>query len=203
MKSVRGSGFGVRGQSILEFAISFTGLIMFIYVLLNVWVWLNSIMVERQRTFQRSRIAAGQPGSAGTPVAYARPPIRLVGLPSSPGGDVPPNPLDLTIGDPPCAAAQPFYQEAIRLANEAKAIADTQIPPVSAQLQQQANDLKNMAEYCASLRKKSQPNCFRALPPMQAQLNVTADQLRDLNAQVQAKVSQARQQIDLGSAACP
>ena len=191
------------GQSILEFAISFVGLIMFIYVLLNVWVWLNSIMVERQRAFQHSRLAAGQAGTAGVPVGYVRPPIKLVGLASSPGGDALPPGLGLVIGDPPCTAAEPFFQQALSLANEAKAIADNEIPPVAARLEQRANELKTMAEHCAGLRRRSQQNCFRAVPPLQARVEETRAELQNLTDQVQAKHDQAQQLVDQGRAACP
>ena len=115
-----------RGQSMLEFAIAFAGLIIFIYVFLNVWVWLNGILVQRQQTFQRTRLAAGQPSTAGTPVGYVRPPIKLIGPASSPGGDPPPTIPPPTPGPPPppCEAAQPYYDQAAALTAEANALMD-------------------------------------------------------------------------------
>ena len=184
----------------LEFSLSFVGLIMFIYVFTRVWSWTSGMIVQRQQAFQHSRIAAGQPGSAGAPVGYARPPIRLVGQPSSPGGD--PHGLP-SIGEPPCTAAQPFYDQARVLLEEARDIADNQLPPVMERLKRQAGDLQIMVNHCASLKKDQQQNCFRAIPPMQAALERTQAELKDLEAQLQAKMSQIQQLVAQGNAACP
>ena len=186
----------------LEFAISFVGLIMFIYVLLNVWVWLNGILVGRQQAFQQTRLAAGQPGSAGTPVPYARPPIKLSGLPSSAGGDTPPGTVDLIIGDPPCTAAQPYYDQAMVLANEAIELSN-QVIPLSAQINAKAQQIQSLAAYCSSLPKKKQGGCFAGLPPLQAQLTALENQMIALDAEIQDKVNQAEALVEKGKAACP
>jgi hypothetical protein len=188
----------------LEFAISFAGLIMFIYVLLNVWVWLNSIMVERQRAFQRTRVSAGQEGTAGAPVGYARPPIRLVGLPTSPGGDKPASPLDLVIGEPPCVAAEPFYTEATRLLGEARAIADGPLAAATARAQALQKQIQATIAYCSGRStRKRRGRCFaELLPPLQAQLKAVTDQIRTLSDQIRDLMDRARDQVKLGREAC-
>src|SRR3990167_9456070 len=92
------------GQSMLEFAIAFAGLVMFIFVFTRVWTWVNGTMVQRQEAFQRTRLAAGEAASAGIPVPYVPDPIALVGLPNSTGG-VPRDPLGPPVPGtlkPPC-----------------------------------------------------------------------------------------------------
>jgi hypothetical protein len=191
-----------RGQSILEFAISFFGLIMFIYVLVNVWMWVNGIMVGRQRAFQTTRLAAGQRGSAGTPVGYARPPIKLVGQATTPSADPPPGWTGIVIGPPPCTAAEPFYEQAILLANEARLLAETQVPPLSAEIEALANQLVAMANNCASQSSKNQASCYAAMAPVQAQLNAKTAELNALEAQIQSLVNQANALVLQGNAAC-
>lgn len=105
----------------LEFAISMAGLVAFVYVLLNVWVWLNQTLLERQTSFQHSRIEAGTPDTGGMPVPYERPPLELVGPADSlegggGGGNFPSH------DDPSrCEAGAPFFEEAEHLRAEADA----------------------------------------------------------------------------------
>jgi len=59
-----------RGQVLLEFALACFGLVMFIYVLLQSWVWLTGTIVRRQASFQHSRLDAGKRKTAGKKVPY-------------------------------------------------------------------------------------------------------------------------------------
>ena len=103
------------GQVALEFVLSLAGLVMFIYVVLQTWMWLTGTVVHRQESFQATRLAAGQVATAGMRVPYARAPITLLGSPQATsgvpglGGGPPPLP------PPPCAAAVPFFDQATEL----------------------------------------------------------------------------------------
>ena len=99
------------GQVMIEFAVSLTGLVMFIYVFLKTWGWLSGMIVHRQSYFQATRLAAGKVATAGKEVGYTREPLTLVGVAGSSGGDglgIPSIPVPL----PPCLAAKPFYDDA-------------------------------------------------------------------------------------------
>ncbi len=62
----------------LEFALSLTAIVVFLWVLLKVWMWMNVMIVGRQVHFQGSRVEAGS-GNPGRPVQFNRPKLRLFG----------------------------------------------------------------------------------------------------------------------------
>ena len=109
--AIRNPKYHYRGQVMIEFAISLTGLVMFIYVFLKMWGWLSGMIVHRQSYFQATRVDAGKVATAGKEVGYAREPLKLVGIAGSVGGDGIGFP-SIPVPVPPCAAAKPFYDQA-------------------------------------------------------------------------------------------
>ena len=153
----------------IEFAISLTGLVMFIYVFIKTWGWLSGMIVHRQSYFQTSRVQAGKTATAGAEVGYTRDPLKLVGVARSSGGDglgIP----GIRIPVPPCAAAKPFYDEAkthfdqaviyrdqakpymddaLALAQEGERI-DARLADLNNRLTQVEQDIADLEAACAS-----------------------------------------------------
>lgn len=117
---MRRAGKRPAGQAAIEFAIALAGSVAFIYVLLNTWRWFNQTLIERQAAFERTRLEAGKPETAGRKVPYQRPLLSLIGSPGSAGNFDDPG----AIGDPPCEAAKPFYDAAQQRMQEIIAIRD-------------------------------------------------------------------------------
>jgi hypothetical protein len=70
----------VLGQVvIIEYCLALTGIVMFFYVALQTWTWLNGMIVRRQAAFSSTRWAAGIPPRAGAPVPFKRKLLHLVG----------------------------------------------------------------------------------------------------------------------------
>ncbi len=67
-----------HGQVMIETALSLTAVVVFLWVLLRVWMWMNGMIVGRQVHFQRSRVEAGST-NPGRPVPFNRPKLRLFG----------------------------------------------------------------------------------------------------------------------------
>ncbi len=88
---------GRRGQAMLEFGVGIIGAVAFFYVLLKCWMWMNQTLIERQQSFQQTRLAAGQIGYAGMPVPYQRPPLSLFGPGSVSNPPVLPDPETWTL----------------------------------------------------------------------------------------------------------
>ena len=196
------------GQALLEFAISLIGIVMFMYVLLKVWVWLNTMIVGRQASFQQTRLAAGQQASAGTPVPYQRPPIRLVGTPGSTGG-LPGDGIDLLLGDAPCTAAESFYLSAQELFAEAKALQDL----ANAKMEEAGRLGNRLAELARQIRvvcsgRKKRRRCwvegpFGEIASTQAALDRTTAEAQSLMDQALAKTDEANAPLRRGNEACP
>jgi hypothetical protein len=53
-------------QSTIEFSICFVIALLFLILTCNLFVWLNHAMVDRQRRYETTRIAATQPATVGT-----------------------------------------------------------------------------------------------------------------------------------------
>ena len=154
-------------------AISVIGIVVFIYVSLEVWKWFNTTLVERQRSFQGSRLAAGQVDTAGTRVPYTPRTLSLIG-PPSPGPDgsppaLPPIPVVPPIPPVPCEAAAPYFEEAKIHFDRAQALLDQyqaefeevealseeldaindRLDEIDARLQELQRIYGNMETYCA------------------------------------------------------
>jgi hypothetical protein len=196
-----------RGQALLEFAISLIGIVMFFYVLLKVWVWLDTMIIGRQTSFQQTRLAAGQQATAGTPVPYQRPPIRLVGTPGSTGG-LPGDGVDLILGDPPCTAAEPFYAKAKQLFAESHSLQDLAHAKTlkAQQLSQKLAELTSQIHVvCSGKGKKKKCKVvgpFAEIDQTKAELDQTTAEAKALMNQALAKSNEANQQLQLGNEAC-
>ncbi len=83
MRQLKKYGF-CKSQVALEYVIALFGAVALIYIILNVWYWLNRTLAERQGMYNTSRLAAGQARTAGQPVGYQRPPISLLGSVNDP-----------------------------------------------------------------------------------------------------------------------
>ena len=116
----------------IEFAISLTGLVMFIYVFLKTWGWLGGMIVQRQSHFQATRVQAGKVGSPGVDVGFARPPLQLVGNAGSVGSVLFGLPAIPRLA-PPCVAAVPFFDQAQTHFDQA-ALYQQQVLPVLEQM---------------------------------------------------------------------
>lgn len=197
-----------RGQSMLEFAISFAGLIMFIYVFLNVWVWVNSTLVGRQQKFQDTRVAAGQQGSAGAPVGYARPPIRLVGTSSSSTGDGDTGGIAF-VPPPPCLAAEPLYTQAQALYDEAVVLLDQskalslEIQALGARLRELTSQIRVVCSGGGRRRRCWVEGPFAEINATQALLSAKSAEVKSLTEQAKAKYDEAGALMAEGDAACP
>lgn len=189
-----------RGQVMLEFAISLIGLVMLTYVVLNVWVWMARMIPERQAAFQRTRLAAGS-SEPGKRVRYKPPLLALIGPPGSRGepAELPP------ILEAPCSAAEPLFQEARDLFNEANTVLR---PLMEDELQQsrdhgeQAEDLaKKMGKFCPG-----HPACYELYSgwiegqSKKAKKHATAAQ--GYSDQMQANFDLARAKIQEGQELC-
>ena len=195
------------GQSFLEFAISLVGVVMFIYVLLNGWVWLTGTIIGRQAAFQATRLEAGQVASAGNPVPYQRPPIRLIGVPSSAGGRSGPVGLDLI---PKCEAGEPFIAEAERLLqdiNTLKAQAEqtsAEVGDLAAQLKVRADEAQTVcprARRSSSARRRCD-QLQREMQSLQSAIDQKTAELDALMRQIQDTSDEAQRQVELAELAC-
>jgi len=115
---------GTRGQVMIEMAISFVAFVMLTYVVLKVWTWLTTNVMQRQAAFQTTRILAAQEDPTdvpGRPVNFRPVPIQIVGAPgaTSPGGGgIPyPPPPGGCLNDPRVLAGQLTAQADARMAN--------------------------------------------------------------------------------------
>lgn len=101
-----------EGQVLLEFVLALIGIVLFVYVTVQVWVWVNQMIVKRQETFQTSRLEAGKAGTAKRQrlAPYQREPLSLMGRPFPQAlARIP----DLSSLDkPPCPAAEQGYKDA-------------------------------------------------------------------------------------------
>lgn len=111
----------------LEMAVSLVGVVMFTYVVLKTWVWLTTMIPQRQASFQQTRVLAGKqtgpedrPKTAGMPVPYQPPQLALVGgagaTTGTPGRVPAPDPVD-----PPCVPGNPNTRAAQALDARAEA----------------------------------------------------------------------------------
>ena len=196
------------GQTIIEMVIAVTGIVMFIYVFTRIWTWTSGTIVQRQEAFQATRLAAGQRASAGTPVGYQRPPLRLVGAPDTTGGDVPPGDITLELPPLPCTAAEPFFQQAQILFDEAQALTD-QAAKKHAEANLLSLELKRLTAQirvvCAGSKKKRRcwvVGPFAEIDATKAQLADTEAEAQALTDQAKAKADEASEQIRLGEEAC-
>jgi hypothetical protein len=149
----------------IEMTLAFVGFAVFIYVFLNVWVWMNGMIVQRQEAFQATRLSAGQEATAGAPVGYQRPPIELIGQPGAVGGDRPPVELpppiaDVPVGEAPCQAAVPFYEQARTLLAEAAALQAEGANRLD-QAHQWSEALRAQLAFCATHRSSFSRNRCR------------------------------------------
>ena len=196
------------GLTIIEMAIAATGLVMFIFVFTRVWSWTGGTIVQRQEKFQATRLAAGQPDCAGMPVGYQRPPIKLVGMPDTVGGDGTPDEGPCRgIGTPPCTAAEPYYERAKQLFEEA----DVLIRQAVEKSQEAAALGARLADLTSQIRVicfgGSHPRCilvgpFAEIDATRAQLDAANQEAEALRAQAQAKSDEGNRQLELGNAAC-
>lgn len=180
---------------------------MFVYVVMRVWVWLDTMIVQRQGSFQSTRLAAGQIATAGEPVPYQRPPIRLVGAPGSTGG-LPGGGVGLIPGDPPCTAAEPFYASATDLFAQAQALQDL-ADEKTAEAQQLGDQLAELTSQihivCSGKGKKKKcwaVGPFDEINQTQTALNQTTAEGKALSDQALAKSDEGNEQLQLGNAAC-
>lgn len=197
-----------QGQAIIEFAFVFTGIVMFIYVFTKVWSWASGTIVQRQERFQATRLAAGQPATAGAPVGYQRPPLRLVGAPDTVAGDGNPDenpplpPPDGPIGSQPCDAAIPFYDAAHAKMDEADRMRQEDIPPAQALVEQRQQQYQSIVNACANIGKNAGKCMVTIAPPYQQRLNQAIDALMQLTNAISQLMSEARDLIAQGRAAC-
>lgn len=110
----------MRGQIMLEFAVSLVGLVSLIVISLNVWHWMGRMLVERQDSFQGTRKVAGS-SHPGQRVDYHRPPITLLKTPGSIDGDGALGEVAVP-ADSDCPAGKPFFDQAHALDDEATAL---------------------------------------------------------------------------------
>ncbi len=202
-----------QGQVILEFVISLGGLVVLTYICLSVWIWLNRMLAERQDVFQRTRLDAGKVATAGMPVDYTRPLLRLIGPPGSdaggPGSD---GPGGLPILEAPCDAAIP-YIEAAKLRQGEFLFINAKLEFLSARVEVIGNRIKTVASQlpqacvkhpeslCPLLQrslsmKKKRLKCIlqNEIPPLIARL-------MQLHQEIQALIlqgTQACQGVDVG-----
>jgi len=123
------------GQSFIEFALSVIGLLVLVFITLQVWVWLSGMLGQRQQAFQDSRKRAGTRAEAGFRGDYERPLLQLVGEGGSVGGgggsdifDLPPLPPVPDIPAALCDAAVPLLEQAGQHCDNARAILDSVRP---------------------------------------------------------------------------
>lgn len=126
-----------RGQVIFETAVALVGVVLCFYTVIEVWSWLNTMIVERQEAFQASRGRAGQQLTAGELVNYEPPALRLIDG-ASPYG-APPSALPL---EPTCEAGEALYEQARALMERVDELYRTQ-----AAYQEELDQLSAELEY--------------------------------------------------------
>jgi hypothetical protein len=196
-----------RGQVVVEFAFVFSGVIMFIYVFAKVWTWASGTIVQRQEAFQATRLVAGTKDTAGSPVGFTPPLIQLVGNPNAIGGNPPPGPP--SPGVPPCAAGQPFFDQAEIILAQARALR----AQAAAEQARSAALGKRLSNLWAQVRVECKGSgkrrtCslvgpFAAIAATQALFDASVLLAQQLTAQALALEAQAQALIDQGFAACP
>lgn len=130
------------GQIMLEVAIAMVSVVAFLYILLNVWTWLNTSIAQRQAAFQETRRAAGRVDTAGQPVPYKPAPIQLVGPPGS-GSVI--DPWQIQIPPPPCDAANPFFEQAQLRLEEARVL-QTEVEALNVLIEEKDDEVQRRAE---------------------------------------------------------
>ena len=161
----------------LEFAISLIGIVMFISVVLNVWKWLNTTIVERQAAFQRTRVLAGtatirgRADTAGTPVPYRRPPIQLLGAAGSTGG-IPGGQTPVPINPPSCGPNNQAIRQAEALEAQADSLIDTYNQQM-AQVQALNQQLQTLGRQLDALKTEEQQ--------LRSEIDDLTDQINDPN----------------------
>jgi len=62
-----------KAQVTLESALAFIALIMLLYGSVNIWLWFNRNLAERQPPYNQTRVAAGSSNPGQWPVSSQRP----------------------------------------------------------------------------------------------------------------------------------
>ncbi|MCI0529740.1 MAG: hypothetical protein L0Y56_20045 [Nitrospira sp.] len=184
-----------RGQVLIEYTLAIFGVVMFLYVTLNVWFWFNQMLMERQKSFQDTRLDAGQRETAGLLVPYERPPIRLIGGPNSTEGDDPDGDEepgeDFIPPEPPCDDPGNLFEQC-QAAQETVAEKGEEIAILSAEIESLGTQIEEESLACEEEDEKDQGECFEEnVQPLLDRLNEAIDELNTLQGELDEAMDNA------------
>ena len=142
-----------RGQSAIEFALALVATLTLLYGSVRVFAWVNSGFVQREVSYQQSRMTAGAIQTAGTPNPYQMPELKMF-LPSV---TPPVRPPRTSPGNGTCPAADALINQANALTDEADRLmaGPPSVQDEAARVEQLANDAQRLLDEAQQLRAEA------------------------------------------------